>query len=108
MKTQKRIEATKDIKVSVGDLRRLLSNRPEVRDKIRFKRYGKRYVVTNNNNNIAQQLENSFNSFMNKLEVKPDGELRGVCFLDKTTDEFKICYQKDHDTTLHQIRGMLG
>lgn len=109
MTTKKIVEGGQEIRRSVGSLRKLLSDDPNGKaQKIRFKRYGRRYVITNKDNDLQKKLEQSFNTFMNKLEVKKDGkELRGVCFLGNT-DEFNICYQIDHQTTLHQIKGKVG
>jgi hypothetical protein len=77
--------------------------------KIRFKRYGRKYTITNNNNDLTAKLEQSFNSFMSKLDIKNDSKkLRGICFLDKGTDAFSIGYQKEGECVLHQIKGKLG
>jgi hypothetical protein len=109
MITKKTTEANDGIKISINRLRRLLVNDKETAYKIRFKRYGRKYVITNTSAGLDQKLEDSFNTFMNKLEVKKDGDtLRGIMFLGRNTEDFNICYQKDHEGTLHQIKGKLG
>lgn len=108
MTTKKTLIGSSDIKRSVGDLRKLLSDSPSMTNKIRFKRYGKHYTITNDNSELHQKLEDSFNSFMGKLEVEKGRNVRGVCFLGDLAEEFNICYQKNHEATLHQIRGRLA
>lgn len=106
-------KSTKDlpiIKKSLGGLKKLLAeDLKSERHKIRFKSYGGKYVITNNNNNLTSKLEKSFNSFMGKLSVNSDGKkLRGICFIDKHSDDFSVGYQKEGEFVLHQIKGRLG
>ncbi len=110
MDTKKPIEDCTDIKKSVSSLRKLLANDPKREaHKLKFKRFGRKYIITNKDNDLASKLEKSFNSFMGKLDVKQDGKnMRGICFLDKKSDDFRIGYQKEGEFVLHQIKGKLG
>jgi hypothetical protein len=98
------------IKRSLGGLKKLLAeDLKSERHKIRFKRYGSKYVITNSNSDLTSKLERSFNSFMGKLSVHSDGKkLRGICFVDKNSDDFSVGYQKEGEFVLHQIKGKLG
>ena len=98
------------IKRSLGGLKKLLAeDLKSERHKIRFKRYGSKYVITNSNSDLTSKLESSFNSFMGKLSVHSDGKkLRGICFIDKNSDDFSVGYQKEGEFVLHQIKGKLG
>ena len=98
------------IKRSLGGLKKLLAeDLKSERHKIRFKRYGSKYVITNSNSDLTSKLEKSFNSFMGKLSVHSDGKkLRGICFIDKNSDDFSVGYQKEGEFVLHQIKGKLG
>ena len=98
------------IKRSLGCLKKLLAeDLKSERHKIRFKRYGSKYVITNSNSDLTSKLERSFNSFMGKLSVHSDGKkLRGICFIDKNSDDFSVGYQKEGEFVLHQIKGKLG
>jgi hypothetical protein len=98
------------IKRSLGGLKKLLAeDLKSERHKIRFKRYGSKYVITNSNSDLTSKLERSFNSFMGKLSVHSDGKkLRGICFIDKNSDDFSVGYQKEGEFVLHQIKGKLG
>jgi hypothetical protein len=98
------------IKRSLGGLKKLLAeDLKSERHKIRFKRYGSKYVITNSNSDLTSKLERSFNSFMSKLSVHSDGKkLRGICFVDKNSDDFSVGYQKEGEFVLHQIKGKLG
>ena len=82
------------IKRSLGGLKKLLAeDLKSERHKIRFKRYGSKYVITNSNSDLTSKLERSFNSFMGKLSVHSDGKkLRGICFIDKLILVEKIKY----------------
>ena len=98
------------IKRSLGGLKKLLAeDLKSERHKIRFKRYGSKFVITNSNSDLTSKLERSFNSFMGKLSVHSDGKkLRGICFIDKNSDDFSVGYQKEGEFVLHQIKGKLG
>ena len=98
------------IKRSLGGLKKLLAeDLKSERHKIRFKRYGRKYVITNSDSDLTSKLEKSFNSFMGKLSVHSDGKkLRGICFIDKNSDDFSVGYQKEGEFVLHQIKGKLG
>jgi hypothetical protein len=98
------------IKRSIGSLKKLLAEDLKTeRHKIRFKKYGQKYIITNNDSDLSSKLEKSFNSFMGKLSVHSDGKkLRGICFIDKNSDDFSVGYQKEGDFVLHQIKGKLG
>ena len=99
-----------DIKRSIGSLRKLLADDPKrMTHKIKFKRYGSKYIISNNNNDLSTKLEKSFNSFMGKLNIQ-DGQrkVKGICFLDKNSDNFNIGYQRDGESVLHHIKGKLG
>lgn len=98
------------IKKSLGSLKKLLAEDLKTeRHKIRFKKYGQKYIITNNDDDLASKLEKSFNSFMGKLSVHSDGKkLRGICFIDRNSDAFSVGYQKEGDFVLHQIKGKLG
>lgn len=109
MTTKKIVEGSGDIKKSVGDLRNLLSGCSGISTRIRFKRYGKKYIITNKNADISQMLKDSFDSFIHKLDMKEDGKTAGVCFLgDTNKGEFNICYQTGKDKIIRQIKGKLG
>ena len=110
METKKPINGATDIRKSISSLRKLLADDPKREThKIRFKRYGRKFIITNNNNDLTAKLEQSFNSFMGKLEIQNDNKkLRGICFLDKQSDAFSIGYQKEGECVLHQIKGKLG
>lgn len=97
------------IKRSLGGLKKLLAeDLKSERHKIRFKRYGSKYVITNSDSDLTSKLERSFNSFMGKLSVHSDGKkLRGICFIDKDSDRFSVGYQKEGEFVLHQIKGKL-
>jgi superoxide dismutase len=99
-----------DIKRSIGSLRKLLADDPKrMTHKIKFKRYGAKYIITNKDNDLSTKLEKSFNSFMGKLNIQDDQKkTRGICFLDKKSDAFNIGYQKEGEFVLHQIKGKLG
>jgi len=99
-----------DIKRSIGSLRKLLADDPKrMTHKIRFKRYGAKYIINNNDNDLSTKLEKSFNSFMGKLNIQSDDKkVKGICFLDKKSDNFNIGYQRDGESVLHQIKGKLG
>lgn len=102
-------EGNSEIKYSLGELRKALAESRTEKHKIRFKRYGRKYVITNDDNNIGDKLEKSFNSFMNNLKVDAKGKkLRGICFVDKNSDTFSVGYQKEGEFVLHQIKGRLG
>lgn len=110
MATKKTIDNAVDIKRSISSLRKLLADDPKRHShKIRFKKYGSKYIITDNNNDLATKLEKSFNTFMGKLNVNSEGKkMRGICFLDKKSDDFNIGYQKEGEFVLHQIKGKLG
>jgi hypothetical protein len=99
-----------DIKKSIGSLRKLLVDDPKrMTHKIRFKRYGTKYIITNKDNDLSTKLDKSFNSFMGKLNIQDENKkARGICFLDKKSDTFNIGYQKEGEFVLHQIKGKLG
>lgn len=102
-------DGNSEIKYSLSELRKTLAESKSDRHKIRFKSYGRKYVITNDDNNMGDKLEKSFNSFMNKLKVDAKGKrLRGICFVDKKSDSFSVGYQKEGEFVLHQIRGRLG
>lgn len=109
MATKQSIESPTSIKRSLGSLRKLLADDPKrITHKIRFKRYGGKYVITNKDTDITTKLERSFNTFMGKLNVNTDGKkMRGIVFLDKTADNFNIGYQKEGESVLHQIKAKL-
>lgn len=110
MATKHTLENPTSIKRSIGTLRKLLADDPK-RDlhKIRFKKYGSKYVITNKDTDLTTKLEKSFNSFMDKLDVKSNGKkIRGIFFLDKQKDDFNVGYQKEGEFVLHQIKGKLG
>jgi hypothetical protein len=98
------------VKKSLGGLKKLLAeDLKSERHKIRFKRYGSKYIITNKDSDLSSKLEKSFNSFMDKLSVNPDGKkLRGICFIDKNSDDFSVGYQREGEYVLHQIKGRLG
>ena len=98
------------VKKSLGGLKKLLAeDLKSERHKIRFKRYGSKYIITNKDSDLSSKLEKSFNSFMDKLSVNPDGKkLRGICFIDKKSDDFSVGYQREGEYVLHQIKGRLG
>ena len=108
--TTKKTNDLPTIKKSLGGLKKLLAeDLKSERHKIRFKRFGTKYVITNNDNDLADKLEKSFNSFMGKLSVNTDGKkLRGICFIDKKSDDFSVGYQREGEYVLHQIKGRLG
>ena len=110
MKKQIEDKGLMDIKRSIGSLRKLLADDPKrITHKIRFKRYGAKYVISNNDHDLSTKLEKSFNSFMGKLNIQDDQKkVRGICFLDKKSDNFNIGYQRDGESVLHQIKGKLG
>lgn len=99
-----------DIKKSIGSLRKLLADDPKrMTHKIRFKRYGSKYIITNKETDLSEKLEKSFNSFMGKLDIQDNNKkTRGICFLDKKSDDFNIGYQREGEFVLHQIKGKLG
>ena len=102
-------DGSSEIKYSLGELRKTLAGIKTDRHKIRFKKYGRKYVITNDDNNIGEKLEKSFNSFMGKLKVDAQGKrLRGICFIDRKSDSFSLGYQKEGEYVLHQIKGKLG
>jgi hypothetical protein len=46
---------------------------------------------------------------MGKLNIQSDDKkVKGICFLDKKSDNFNIGYQRDGESVLHQIKGKLG
>jgi hypothetical protein len=46
---------------------------------------------------------------MGKLNIQDDQKkVRGICFLDKKSDNFNIGYQREGEFVLHQIKGKLG
>ena len=104
---KKQIENPIDIKKSISSLRKLLADDPKRNThKIRFRRYGSKYVITNKDTDLSTKLEKSFNSFMGKLNIQKDEKkMRGICFLDKKSDAFNIGYQKEGEFVLHQIKG---
>jgi hypothetical protein len=108
--TSKKTNDLPTIKKSLGGLKKLLAeDLKSERHKIRFKRFGRKYVITNNDNDLSDKLEKSFNSFMGKLSVNADGKkLRGICFIDKRSDDFSVGYQREGEYVLHQIKGRLG
>ena len=108
--TTKKTNDLPTIKKSLGGLKKLLAeDLKSERHKIRFKRFGTKYVITNNDNDLSDKLEKSFNSFMGKLSVNTDGKkLRGICFIDKKSDDFSVGYQREGEYVLHQIKGRLG
>jgi len=110
MKKQIEDKSLIDIKRSIGSLRKLLADDPKrMTHKIRFKRYGAKYIISNNDNDLSTKLEKSFNSFMGKLNIQSDDKkVKGICFLDKKSDNFNIGYQRDGESVLHQIKGKLG
>lgn len=99
-----------DIKRSIGSLRKLLADDPKrITHKIKFKRYGAKFIITNKETDISTKLEKSFNSFMGKLNIQDEKKkTRGICFLDKKSDTFNIGYQNEGESVLHQIKGKLG
>ena len=107
---KKQIENPIDIKKSISSLRKLLADDPKRNThKIRFRRYGSKYVITNKDTDLSTKLEKSFNTFMGKLNIQKDEKkMRGICFLDKKSDAFNIGYQKEGEFVLHQIKGKLG
>ncbi len=98
------------IKRSIGSLRKLLADDPKrMTHRIKFKRYGAKYIISNNNNDISAKLEKSFNSFMGNLNIQNDQKkVKGICFLDSKSDTFNIGYQNEGESVLHQIKGKLG
>lgn len=77
--------------------------------RIRFRRKGNTYQVQANDDRLRSKLEESFNNFMSKLDVKEDGsKIKGLLFIDKETDAFSLGYQKEGEPVLHQIKGRLG
>lgn len=110
MKKQVEDKNLVDIRKSIGSLRKLLADDPKrMTHKIRFKRYGAKYIITNKDNDLSAKLEKSFNSFMGKLNIQDEKKkARGICFLDKKSDAFNIGYQKEGEFVLHQIKGKLG
>ena len=48
-----------DIKMSIGSLRKLLADDPKrMTHKIKFKRYGAKYIITNKDNDLQQSWKN--------------------------------------------------
>lgn len=110
MKKQVEDKGLVDIKKSISNLRKLLADDPKrMTHKIKFKRYGAKYIITNKDNDLSTKLEKSFNSFMGKLNIQNDDKkVKGICFLDNNSDAFNIGYQKEGEFVLHQIKGRLG
>jgi hypothetical protein len=110
MKKQVEDEGLVDIKKSISNLRKLLADDPKrMTHRIKFKRYGAKYIITNKDNDLSTKLEKSFNSFMGKLNIQNDEKkVKGICFLDKKSDAFNIGYQKEGEFVLHNIKGKLG
>lgn len=110
MKKQIEDKGLMDIKRSIGSLRKLLADDPKrMTHRIKFKRYGSKYVIANNDNDLSTKLEKSFNTFMGKLNIQDEKKkVKGICFLDKKSDTFNIGYQREGESVLHQIKGKLG
>jgi hypothetical protein len=103
--TQKRQPSSPDMSRTIGELKSALINDPNSPlHKVSFKSYGRRFVITNKDKNLDGKLEKSFNGLMKFLDVIPGSKkIKGLCFLDKQTDAFKLAYMKEGEQVLHQI-----
>lgn len=103
--TQKRQPSSPDMSRTVGELKSALMNDPNSPlHRVSFKSYGRRFVITNKDTNLDGKLEKSFNGLMKFLGVIPGGKkIKGLCFLDKETDAFKLAYMKEGEQVLRQI-----
>lgn len=103
MTTQKQTSAP-DVTKTIGELKDLLVNGPEGLHKISFKSYGRKFVITNNDNDFKGKLEKSFNGFMKALDIRTTSKkIKGLCFIDKRSNAFKMAYMKEGESVLHQI-----
>ena len=103
--TQKRQTSSPEMSRTIGELKSALINDPNSPlHKVSFKSYGRKFVITNKDKNLAGKLEKSFNGLMKFLDVLPGSKkIKGLCFLDKETDAFKLAYMKEGEQVLHQI-----
>lgn len=103
--TQKRQPSSPDMSRTIGELKSALTNDPaSPLHKVSFKSYGRRFVITNKDKNLDSKLEKSFNGLMKFLGVLPGEEkIKGLCFLDKKTEAFKLAYMEEGEQVLHQI-----
>jgi hypothetical protein len=103
--TQKRQPSSSDMSRTIGELKSALIDDPNSPlHKVSFKSYGRRFVITNKDKNLDGKLEKSFNGLMKFLDVIPRSKkIKGLCFLDKQTDSFKLAYMKEGEQVLHQI-----
>jgi hypothetical protein len=103
--TQKRQPSSPDMSRTIGELKSALIDDPNSPlHKVSFKSYGRRFVITNKDKNLDGKLEKSFNGLMKFLDVIPRSKkIKGLCFLDKQTDSFKLAYMKEGEQVLHQI-----
>ena len=103
--TSKNQPDSRDMCETIGDLKSALINSPESPlHKVSFKSYGRRFVITNKEKDISGKLEKTFNGFLKSLKVTTgDKKIKGLCFLDKKTDAFKLAYMMEGEQVLHQI-----
>jgi hypothetical protein len=102
--TRKKQTGAPDVTKTIGELKGFLVNDPEGLHKITFKSYGRRFVITNNDNDLRGKLEKSFNGFMKALNIcTTSKKIKGLCFIDKQSNAFKMAYMKEGEQVLHQI-----
>ena len=103
----KKVETIPSIRKNLSEMKSLLvEDNGRHLHRIRFRRRGNTYQVQDH---LKTRLEESFNKFMSKLDIKEDGsKIKGLLFIDKETDAFSLGYQKEGEPVLHQIKGRLG
>lgn len=102
---KKENNSSPDVVKTISELKRVLVNDPQSPlHRVSFKSYGKRFVITNKNYTVKDKLEKSFNELMKVLRITPDSKrLKGLCFIDKDTDAFKMAYMREGEQVLHQV-----
>jgi hypothetical protein len=102
--TTKKQTSTPDVSKTIGELKSLLVNDPNGLHRISFKSYGRKFVITNTDNDFRSKLEKSFNGFMKALNIcTTSKKIKGLCFIDKQSNAFKMAYMKEGEQVLHQI-----
>jgi hypothetical protein len=103
--THKKQPSSPDMLKTISELKSTLVSDPDSPlHKVSFKSYGRRFVITNKDKDLSGKLEKSFNGLLKFLDVLPGNKkIKGLCFLDKKTDAFKVAYMKEGEQILHQI-----
>lgn len=103
--TQKNDTSNSELSRTICDLKSALGSNPKSPlHKVSFKSYGRRFVITNKDQDVVSKIEKTFNQFLKTLKVNTgDKKIKGLCFLDKKSDAFKLAYIKEGEPILRQI-----